>query len=132
MSNRNQRRQIQKLQVAVDKACAADAAYFERRPNREHRLRRSFKAEVLQNHLMSSGEMDSRLEPGLGWFTIVKNLCCGTRLRMFVKLPDGGADPDLTHEEICRELFEALVERNPKLRTIEADMRRISCGEAAT
>ena len=131
MTTRNQRRQIQKLAELVDKACAADAAYFKRRPDREHRLRRSYRAEVLQNHLLSNGEIGTSLGRGLAWFTVVKNLCCGTRLRMFVPFIEN-TDPDLASEEHCRELYEALADRNPKLRIIEADMRRVACGELAS
>jgi len=125
---RNQRRQIEKLAELVDQACAADRAYFERRPDREHRLRRSFKAEIQQNELLSGGEFDARLPPGMCWHTIVKNLCNGVRLRQFVPFIEH-ADADLAPEANCKELFEALAARHPQIRDIERLLRETECGE---
>ena len=123
---RAQRRQFQKLAELVDKACAADRAYFERRPDREHRIRRSHRAEIWQNDLLCGG--DSRLPPGLAWHTVVKNLCSGARLRQFVAFLEN-ADTDLAPEAHCRELYEALSARNPQIREIEKQMREAVCAE---
>ena len=122
---RAQRRQLQKLAELVDKACAADRAYFERRPDREHRIRRSHRAEILQNDLLGSG--DSRLPPGIAWHTVVKNLCSGARLRQFVAFLEN-ADTDLAPEAICRELYEALAARHPQMRELEKQTREAACG----
>jgi hypothetical protein len=89
------RRMLEELQKLVDKACGSDRLFSERKRDRKCRIRRSPRAEILQNHLFSRGEFDSRLPPGLAWFVAVKTLCDGVRLRAFV--PRFGRD--LTNED---------------------------------
>jgi hypothetical protein len=96
MKTRKQhRRMLEELQKLVDKACDSGRLFFERKRDRKYRIRRSHRAEILQNHLLSRAEFDGRLPPGLAWFVAVKNLCDGVRLRAFV--PPFGRD--LTDED---------------------------------
>jgi hypothetical protein len=99
---RKQRRQIQKLGELVDKATQSDRRFFERRPDREHRLRRADRAEILQTALLSNGEFDIHPPPGLAWFVAVKNLCNGARLRQLAPFLEN-ADADLAPEQHCKE-----------------------------
>ncbi|MGX9428506.1 MULTISPECIES: hypothetical protein [Bradyrhizobium] len=120
---------LEELQKLVDKACDSDRLFFERKRDRKHRIRRSHRAEILQNHLLSRGKFDSRLPSGLAWFTIVKCLCAGVRLRAFVPFVENAADTDLVPEAHCRELFEAMAERDPRIRQVELQLRAAACGE---
>lgn len=94
-TRKQHRRMLEELQKLVDKACDSGRLFFERKRDRKYRIRRSHRAEILQNHLLSRGEFDSRLPPGLAWFVAVKNLCDGVRLRAF--MPRFGRD--LTDED---------------------------------
>jgi hypothetical protein len=67
-TRKRHRRMLDELQKLADKACDSDRLFFERKRDRSYRIRRSRRAEVLQNHLLSPGEFDSRLPPGLAWF----------------------------------------------------------------
>jgi hypothetical protein len=94
-TRKQHRRMLEELQKLVDKASDSDRLFFERKRDRKYRIRRSHRAEILQNHLLSRCEFDSRLPPDLDWFVAVKNLCDGVRLRAFV--PRFGRD--LTDED---------------------------------
>jgi hypothetical protein len=63
-TRKQHRRMLEELQKLVDKACDSDRLFFERKRDRKYRIRRSHRAEILQNHLLSRGEFDSRLPPG--------------------------------------------------------------------
>jgi hypothetical protein len=128
---RNQRRQIEKLAKLVDKATQSDRRFFERRPDREHRLRRAHRAEVLQAAALSNGEFDVDPGQGLAWHVVVRNLCNGVRLRQFVPFLEN-ADSDLAPEEVCKELFEALADRHPEIKDVERQLRETECGGGET
>jgi hypothetical protein len=116
---------LQELQKLVEKACESDRLFFERRPERQHRIRRSHRAEVMQSALFSRGTFDCRLPPGVALFTLVKNLGDGVRLRTFVPL--------LEHEDVnlpeqsCRALFETLAAQDPGLIEAEQRLRETGC-----
>jgi hypothetical protein len=117
---RAQRREFKRLQVTVDKAVAADRAYFARHPHREHRLRHAFAAEVAQEEI---GQRETiTIKPGYRAFVLVKCLCRGSRIRILVQGSDH-AEVDLSEE--------AVRIATPKVQEAEAELRRISCGEPA-
>jgi hypothetical protein len=59
-TRKQHRRMLEELQKLVDKACDSDRLFFERKRDRKYRIRRSHRAEILQNHLLSRDEFDSR------------------------------------------------------------------------
>ena len=57
---RAQRRQMQKLANQVDRVTQADRLFFERFPNRMHRVRLASRAEIEQRELIDGGHTDGR------------------------------------------------------------------------
>lgn len=125
---RAQRRAIERLQKRVDKAVAADRRFFERFPDREHRLRHAYSSEIAQEEI-AQGEPIVTL-PGNAAFVIVKCLCSGTRMRLLLQGPKD-TEVDLSEQE-ARAIFEGMAERIPQIRESEAELRAISCGEPIT
>ena len=54
--SRADRRRFDRHQLSVDRVTAADAAYFERWPDRRHRVRLAAAAEVAQNAILAPEE----------------------------------------------------------------------------
>lgn len=68
------------LADAVDRELDADRRFFERRPRRSYRLRRSFPTEGEQVSILLGGEWPVR---GGALFTAVRQLAPGVRARVF-------------------------------------------------
>ena len=103
MNARNQRRQMQKLADRVGRVTQADRLFFERRPDRKHRVRLASQAEIGHQELLAGGPL--AIPPGCCIFTLVRNIAPGVRLRLFTAAPEG-AETDLS-EDIARAIFEA-------------------------
>ncbi len=118
--SRADRRRLDKHQPAVDRVTAADAAFFQRFPERRHRVRLAASAEVAQNAVMAPEE---DLTPLLGtrWIVLVKQLEPGVRLRAFAQAT-GADDFDLSEDE-ARDLYDAKVRLGSRLYGIEMRMR---------
>lgn len=101
--SRAQRRQMKKLAARVDKITDADRKFFERFPDRQHRLRVAGRAEIEQDALLA-GKWPRRLPPELNHYVVVKNVAPGARLRITV-VGDEGWDIDVSEQE-ARGRFE--------------------------
>ena len=112
-----QQRQMKKLAERVDRVSQADRRFFERFPHRKHRVRLASQAEIGQNEILQGGTV--WLPPGYRWFTVVRNVAPGARLRLFVRyLEDAETDLD---EATAREIFE--LASTDQTRKIEAGLR---------
>jgi len=112
-----QQRQMKKLAERVDRVSQADRRFFERFPHRKHRVRLASQAEIGQNEILQDETV--WLPPGYRWFTVVRNVAPGARMRLFVRyLEDAETDLD---EETAKEIFE--LASTEKTRKIEAGLR---------
>jgi hypothetical protein len=109
---------MQELAQLVDRVTQADRRFFERFPHRQHRIRLSGQAELMQNTLLDGKPWAA--EPGFKFFTLVKNLTPGTRMRLYIHAPEGWeTDVD---EAVARSVYE--IQATPQTRKIEAQMRK--------
>src|ERR1700759_3266831 len=79
---RAQRRQFKKLAAQIDKVTQADARFFERLPNRQHRVRLAARAEIEQNTLTTGDDLHIPRE--CSYFMAVKRVAAGVRVRLLV------------------------------------------------
>lgn len=110
---RAQRRRLDKVSARVDKITRADRKFFERHPNRRHRVRVAHYAEIEQGELVC-GDSVEELADGMIYFAAVKNIKTGVRLRLFFHA-DEMLDTDLSEDAVFY-IFEQL--RPPDL-TVE-------------
>lgn len=115
---RQQRRQLQKLAEKVDRVTNADRLFFERFPQRRHRVRLASAAEIGQQEIMEGQPLF--LPAGCRIFTVVRNISPGVRLRLFVRGIEG-AETNLD-EATAREIFEGAA--TAKTWEIESGLRR--------
>jgi hypothetical protein len=90
------------LELAFAKVKDADRAFFERHPNRRHRLRREASCEIESRKIL---QRSAYAEPPaeLVQFVALRRVTSELRLRAFGALhPHGGDDPP---EPICRSCF---------------------------
>jgi hypothetical protein len=80
--SRSQSRELKKLSARVDRITDADRKFFERFPNRRHRLRVAHRAEIEQGALVFC-ESVIPLPDGMIHFAAVRNVRTGFRLRVF-------------------------------------------------
>jgi hypothetical protein len=113
-----QRREMRKLAERVDRVAQADARFFERFPNRKHRVRLASQAELGQYKIIDGGPVF--LPPGCRFFVVVRNVVPGARLRLFVRGLEF-SETDLS-EEMALAVFESAA--TDQTREIEAELRR--------
>jgi hypothetical protein len=116
---RAQRRQMQKLADKVDRLTEADRLFFERRPDRQHRVRLAGLAEIEQQALLEGEPL--KLKPGFKLYAVVRNVVPGARLGLLLPAPEG-RETDLS-EAMARVIFEVVA--TPQTWEVEADMRRM-------
>lgn len=110
-------RRLDELSAANDRMSQADKKFFERFPDRRHRVRLAHKAEVEAGAVVN-GVNPTRLPVEFKHFVAVKSLSPDCRLRVgFVGLE--GAETDVT-EEIAAGIFEAAKLDRPQVADIEA------------
>ena len=119
--DRSARRRLTRLTHENEITIAADARFFERRPDRSHRIRLASRAEVETLYLMHPNR---ERVADLRWYTVIRQLTRGMRFRVFVLgLPDLDCD---VAEDVCRAVYER--EQTHQAREIEgayqASMRR--------
>ena len=126
--SRANRRRLDKYQPSVDRVTEGDAKFFERFPERQHRVRLAAAAEIAQNAIMAAGE-DLTPVPGARWIVLVKQLQPGMRMRAFAQAT-GVDDLDLDETE-ARDLYNAKVALGSRLQSIEAQVQAMvaSMGE---
>jgi hypothetical protein len=112
-----QRRLMQKLADRVDRVTQADRLFFERRPDRQHRVRLASWAEIEQNQIISGRPWG--LPPGYRHFVTIRNIADGVRLRNFI-INVQDAETDMSEMDAC-EVFESA--STETTRAIEARLR---------
>lgn len=121
--NRRQRRALHRLTPNAQAALESDRIYFERRPDRRHRIRRKFQGETNEGGVVLDQAL-GRPPPGWAWFTAVKNIRPGLRSRVFV-MNDEDAETDVT-EATAQAVFEAcLAETGARLDWVEAAFKGV-------
>jgi hypothetical protein len=115
---RAQRRQMQRLTDRVDRVTQADRLFFERRPDRKHRVRLASQAEIGQQEILEGKPLF--MPPGCHIFTVVRNIAPGVRLRLFTYGLEH-SETDLS-EATTRAIFETAA--TPRTWEIEAQMRK--------
>jgi hypothetical protein len=115
--SRAQRREMRKLAEQVDRVAQTDARFFERFPNRKHRVRLASQAELGQYKIIDGGPVF--LPPGCRFFVAVRNVAPGARLRLFVRGLEF-SETDLS-EEMALAVFESAA--TEQTRKIEAGLR---------
>ena len=112
-----QQRRMDKLAERVDRVSQADKRYFERFPDRHHRVRVTSAAEIEQQELLEG--KPTWMPPGYRMFTVVWNIAVGARMRLFVRyLEDAETDLD---EATAKSVF--LCAATPHTWKIEAQIR---------
>jgi len=102
-------------------ATEGDRLYFERHPNRKHRIRHSCTAEVAE---ITRGKPLS-VPPGFIWLTIVRRICGNARGRLFaLSHVDAAIDQS---ETACCEAY--LMLQTPEHSEMEAKIRETVCRE---
>jgi hypothetical protein len=108
---------MQKMGERVDRASQSDRRFFERFPNRQHRVRLASRAEIEQNQIISGRPWG--LPPGYRHFVTIRNIADGVRLRNFI-INVQDAETDLC-EALAREVFDLWA--TDRTREIEARLR---------
>ena len=98
---------MQRLAEKVSRITSADRLYFERRPDRKHRVRLAGQAEIDEIELGSSGCSALRPKAGEQVYAFVRNKAPGKRLRILAPGPEG-AETDIP-EAMARQLFETIM-----------------------
>jgi hypothetical protein len=117
--SRHQRRQMHKLADAVDRVTQADRRFFERFPDRRHRVRLASQAEILQYGIVLG--VYPTAPHGFEHYVAVKNLTPGCRMRVPFTGPAGN-DTDISEREAAW-LYDT--RSNARSREIEAQMLEI-------
>jgi hypothetical protein len=113
-----QRREMKKVTDRVDSVTRADAKFFERFPDRRHRVRLASHDEICQHEIIDGHRIC--LPVGCRLFVAVRNIAPAVRMRLFVRGIEG-AETDLDESTAC-QIFEAWL--TPQAREIEAQMRK--------
>jgi hypothetical protein len=111
--SRTQRRQMQKLADEVDRITQSDRRFFERFPNRQHRVRLASQAEVKQFAFME-GIYETPPPAGFERYVLVKNIAPGCRVRLPFTGPAGN-DTDVSEREAAWLYNSHMPERASKI-----------------
>ena len=103
--SRTARRRIVDLAAAVDKVTAADKAFFQRRPEREHRARLASVAEIETAGIVLDASTDPL--PGGRWVMLVRRLADDVRLRVLAQ-SSRFDDLDAIGEDEARAAYRAV------------------------
>jgi hypothetical protein len=85
----------------LDRVTEGDRRFFVRHKHRNHRLRRAGQIEIEQKMIIAGRGLEQ--PRGMAWFTLVKQLPPGMRVRMVITLPET-AGPDFSEPE-CERIF---------------------------
>ena len=102
-SSANHRRLQARLQegaARLDWLMESDRLFFRSHPHRNHRLRPVAPIEIEQALIL---EEDAPPPPGTQWFTLVRQVVPGVRMRGMIALPIG-TDPDTMSERDVEKL----------------------------
>jgi hypothetical protein len=115
--SRAQRRLMQELVDRIDLISEADRKYFERFPQRRHRVRVAGRVEIEGDEIIRGRAM--RVPPGRQLYTAVRSARPGLRLRIMFHGPED-ADPELFSEVKARAIY--ALHETEEHRVIEAQM----------
>ena len=110
------RDRIDALSDRMDVELRADKRFFERWPHRNYRVRRSFRAEAEITSLLNASDWpmtslmngaDWPLRPGIWWYSAVRQLAPGYRVRTFFLGPSN-LDCCGMPDEAAKRIFDAL------------------------
>lgn len=114
-------RRLDELSAANDRMSQADKKFFERFPDRRHRVRLAHKAEVEAGAVVN-GVNPTRLPAEYKHFVAVKFLSPDCRMRLsFIGLE--GSETDVS-EAIAAAIFDAAKSEQPRAAAIEESFRR--------
>jgi hypothetical protein len=115
---RAQRRQMQKPADRVDRVTQADRMFFERFPDRMHRVRLASQAEIEQQELIHGAALWT--PPHCRIFVVVRNVAPGARMRLFIFSVEG-SETDLDETTAAKIFAASATEQTWK---IEAELRK--------
>ncbi len=116
---RADRRRREKIDEAVGRITEGDARFFERRPDREYRVRLAALVELEQNTALEGAEF-ILTRPGYRWYAVVRQIVPGVRMRVFAQ---GEADQDTdVPEEFARALYSQIVCPGSELAILERNV----------
>lgn len=100
-----------------------DRRFYERHPDRRHRIRRATRTEV---EAMASvhGLEATALLPGDRWFVVTRLVAPGGWVKLFT-INKADSDTDVA-EDLAASLFEYLSDRNGGTRDIETTIRMVA------
>lgn len=107
---RAQRRRLEETGAELDRVCASDRRFFERRPERQHRIRRASRVEIEHREIIAGG---SAPPFGMAVFVAVRNVTPGFRLRSHF-IAGADADTDLP-EDLAQTIFDAVSSHDPEM-----------------
>lgn len=105
---RTDRRRIKTISAAVGRVTDGDARFFERFPERQHRVRLASTAEV-ETDAIIKGKPDISTVSGSRWVTIVKQLAPGVRLRAVERSIGREANDFDLSEEMARWAYDQMI-----------------------
>jgi hypothetical protein len=103
---RSQRCDLKRLTRRVDRITRDDKKFFERHPNRRHRIRVAGRGEF-EHVALAVGKRAQPLEPGLIRFAAIRNVKTGWRIRAFFH-GLWNLDVDDLSEEAAGDVFRQL------------------------
>ncbi|MDI4665407.1 hypothetical protein K9U40_13865 [Xanthobacter autotrophicus] len=116
MNQRAQKRRLERLALKNEATIASDRRFFERRPDRQYRLRLASAAEVDLNRALSSTWAD----PGGRLFVVVRRISHTVRIRaLFFGPAENAADMDNVSEAEAAFLFQRARRQNAQLAGVE-------------
>jgi hypothetical protein len=118
--SRTDRRRFKRLTDANEPTIQSDRLFFERRPDRTHRIRLASKAEVETMVLLKPSR---RAPSGLRWYVALRQVKPGVRLRVFT-LGYEGADTDVS-EEVAAYVYGQASGEGSAAEEIETHLRTV-------
>ena len=116
---RAERRRREKIDEAVGRVTEGDARFFERRPDREYRVRLAAMVELEQNTALEGADF-IHTRPGYRWYAVVRQMVPGVRMRVFAQ---GEADQDTdVPEDFARTLYSEIVCPGSELAIVEQNV----------
>lgn len=105
-----QRKRLDETAEELDRVCASDRRFFERRPERQHRIRPASRVEIEHRDIVLGGS-----RPPNGWaeFIAVRNVVPGLRLRSHF-VAGANVDTDVP-EDVAKTIFDATSSHDPSL-----------------
>ena len=116
------------LSGGLDRALEIDRRFFERFPDRRHRVRLAARSEV-EGLAVAYGAKATRLEQGERWYTVVRWLADGAWLKVFI--PNREGEETDVPEAWAATLYSRLADRDGGVADLEAATRRVAAMRSA-